>query len=191
MRLGGPQSRSGRGGEEKNSQPLSGLEPPIMQPVAQRYTDWAIPASYCKCALGTLCENTVHELFNFNLYLEDLLVSSSRNLFTILNAYRLLWGEYLYLRGRKWREAGENCTVRSFMACTLHQILLGWSSQGGWDGRGMYHSRERWEMNTIFSSGNVKVRDHWEDLVPDRRNVLKLILGSRVRRGGLITSDLG
>jgi hypothetical protein len=37
-RLGGPQSLSGRGGEEKISQPLSGLEPPIIQPVAQRYT---------------------------------------------------------------------------------------------------------------------------------------------------------
>jgi hypothetical protein len=37
MRLGGFQSRSGRGGEEKNSQPLPGLEPPI-QPVAQRFT---------------------------------------------------------------------------------------------------------------------------------------------------------
>jgi hypothetical protein len=37
-KLGGPQSRSGRGGEEKNSQPLPGLEPPIIQPVAQRYT---------------------------------------------------------------------------------------------------------------------------------------------------------
>jgi hypothetical protein len=36
--LDGPQSRSGRGGEEKNSQPLLGLEPPIIQPVAQRYT---------------------------------------------------------------------------------------------------------------------------------------------------------
>jgi hypothetical protein len=35
-RLGGPQSRSGHsGGEEKNSQPLSELEPPIIQPVAQ------------------------------------------------------------------------------------------------------------------------------------------------------------
>jgi hypothetical protein len=37
-RLGGPQSRSGRGGEEKNSQPLPGVELPIVQPVAQRYT---------------------------------------------------------------------------------------------------------------------------------------------------------
>jgi hypothetical protein len=38
-RLGGPQSRSGRGGEEKNFQPLPGLEPPSIQPVVQRYTD--------------------------------------------------------------------------------------------------------------------------------------------------------
>jgi hypothetical protein len=37
-RLGGPQSRSGRGGEEENSQPLPGLEPSIIRPVAQRYT---------------------------------------------------------------------------------------------------------------------------------------------------------
>jgi hypothetical protein len=37
-RLGGPQSRSGHGGEKKNSQPLPGLEPPIIQPLAQRYT---------------------------------------------------------------------------------------------------------------------------------------------------------
>jgi hypothetical protein len=40
-RLGGPQSRSGCGGEKKNSQPLLGLPPPpppIIKPVDQRYT---------------------------------------------------------------------------------------------------------------------------------------------------------
>jgi hypothetical protein len=37
-RLGGPQSRFGRGGEEKHSQHLLGLEPPFIHPVAQRYT---------------------------------------------------------------------------------------------------------------------------------------------------------
>jgi hypothetical protein len=37
-RLGGTQSQSRRGGEEKNSQPPPGLELPIIQPVAQRYT---------------------------------------------------------------------------------------------------------------------------------------------------------
>jgi hypothetical protein len=40
-KLGGPQTRSGRGGEEKNSQPRRESNPrtPIVQPVAQRYTD--------------------------------------------------------------------------------------------------------------------------------------------------------
>jgi hypothetical protein len=28
--------------------------------------------------------------------------------------------EYLDLRGRKWREAGEDCIMRSFITCTLH-----------------------------------------------------------------------
>jgi hypothetical protein len=37
-RLGGPQSLSGRGGEEKNSKPLSGIESPIIQSVAQSCT---------------------------------------------------------------------------------------------------------------------------------------------------------
>jgi hypothetical protein len=36
--MGEPQSRSGRGGEEKNLSPLPGFEPPIIQPVDQRYT---------------------------------------------------------------------------------------------------------------------------------------------------------
>jgi len=33
-RLGGPQSQSGHGGEEKYSQPLPGLKPLIIQPIA-------------------------------------------------------------------------------------------------------------------------------------------------------------
>jgi hypothetical protein len=37
-RLGVPQSRSRRDGEEKNSQSLPGVEPLIIQPIAQRYT---------------------------------------------------------------------------------------------------------------------------------------------------------
>jgi hypothetical protein len=37
-RLSGTQSRSGCGGEEKNSQLLPGLEPPIIQPATQRCT---------------------------------------------------------------------------------------------------------------------------------------------------------
>jgi hypothetical protein len=37
-KLGGTQSQSGCGGEEKNSQPLPGLELLIIQPVVQNYT---------------------------------------------------------------------------------------------------------------------------------------------------------
>jgi hypothetical protein len=37
-RLGVTQGRFGRLGEEKNSQPLPGLKPPIIQLVVQRYT---------------------------------------------------------------------------------------------------------------------------------------------------------
>jgi hypothetical protein len=42
-RLSGPQSRSGRGSEEKNSQPLPGLVPPIIHPVAKCYTTELFP----------------------------------------------------------------------------------------------------------------------------------------------------
>jgi hypothetical protein len=37
-RLGGPQSRFGRGDEEKNFHPLPELDPPTIQAVAQCYT---------------------------------------------------------------------------------------------------------------------------------------------------------
>jgi hypothetical protein len=32
--------------------------------------------------------------------------------------------QHIVLRGRKWREAGEDCIMRSFITCTLQQILL-------------------------------------------------------------------
>jgi hypothetical protein len=48
-RLGRPQSRSGRGGEEKNFRE-SNPRTPIVQPIAQRYTDWAINVqNYLRC----------------------------------------------------------------------------------------------------------------------------------------------
>jgi hypothetical protein len=50
-RLGGPQSRSGRGGEDKNSQSLPGFEPPIIQPAALHCTT-ELPCSYCRLPLN-------------------------------------------------------------------------------------------------------------------------------------------
>jgi hypothetical protein len=45
-RLGGPQSRSGRFGEEKILDPTGTLNPLVVQPVSSRYTDYAIPAPH-------------------------------------------------------------------------------------------------------------------------------------------------
>jgi hypothetical protein len=44
MRMGGPQSRFGRGGEKKNSLPLSGIESRSSSPQPSHYTDLAILA---------------------------------------------------------------------------------------------------------------------------------------------------
>jgi hypothetical protein len=51
-RLGGPQSRSGHGGEEKNPHAVPGLEPPITLLVAQRYTA-ELPGSCISCLVGS------------------------------------------------------------------------------------------------------------------------------------------
>jgi len=42
----------------------------------------------------------------------------------------------LDLGGNKWREAGEDCTTRCFITCTLPKISLGSLNQGGCDRRG-------------------------------------------------------
>jgi hypothetical protein len=56
-RLGGPQSRSGRYGEVKNFDPTGTRTPAplVVQPVASRYTDWAIPAPSPQGFLPKLC----------------------------------------------------------------------------------------------------------------------------------------
>jgi hypothetical protein len=50
---GGSQSRSGRHGEVKILDPTGNRTPntPVVQPVASRYTDCAIPAPLLKCML--------------------------------------------------------------------------------------------------------------------------------------------
>jgi hypothetical protein len=54
-RLGGPQSRSGRSDEEKSSQPLPGLEPPIIQSVSQLYTTELSRLYCCLCMIQLCC----------------------------------------------------------------------------------------------------------------------------------------
>jgi hypothetical protein len=61
-RLCGLQSRSERGGEEKNSRPLPRLEPPIIQPVAALY-HWAIRSLHIKIYSRELFGQMSQELF--------------------------------------------------------------------------------------------------------------------------------
>jgi hypothetical protein len=72
-RPGGPQSRSGRGGEEKNSQTLPGIEPPIILPVAQPtelsvlhefklFTVLVIPILLYGCEIYALKQSVIRRL---------------------------------------------------------------------------------------------------------------------------------
>jgi hypothetical protein len=42
---------------------------------------------------------------------------------------RVLW-RIAAPKRKKWREAGEDCIMSSFITCTLHKILLGSSNKG-------------------------------------------------------------
>jgi hypothetical protein len=69
-RLVGPQSRSGRGGEEKNSHPLPGLEPPIIEPVAQRYTTELSRLTLCVSKNCNFYNSLFHSLHQCKIKLE-------------------------------------------------------------------------------------------------------------------------
>jgi hypothetical protein len=45
-----------------------------------------------------------------------------------------VWGEHLDQWEIMWQQVVEGCIMRSFIICTLCQVQLEWSSQGGWDG---------------------------------------------------------
>jgi hypothetical protein len=71
----------------------------------------------------------------------------------------------------KWDEVtGES---RKLHNEELHNLYsspnLGTSNQGGWDGPGMWHARERRENRTRFCRECPKERDHSEDRGVDER----------------------
>jgi len=46
--------------------------------------------------------------------------------------------------------------IRCFKICTVHPILLLWSSKGRRDGRDMQYGSGRWEIHTKFYPKNLK-----------------------------------
>jgi hypothetical protein len=100
-RLGGSQSRSGRGGEEKNSHSLPGFEPPIIQPVDQHYTNelFRLPQNSVTCTfeihrivkvLQTLFPNRVAVSFLWTLLLLKW-TASNRTLTLFSKARNINW----------------------------------------------------------------------------------------------------
>jgi hypothetical protein len=51
-----------------------------------------------------------------------LILRFSNNAVSLLSVFE---NRVLDLSGKQWREAGEDCKMRSFITCTLHQILSG------------------------------------------------------------------
>jgi hypothetical protein len=74
------------------------------------------------------------------------------------------------LRGRKWRETGEDCIMWSFIMYTLNQILL-WRTR---DLRRAKHVARMEDMRNSYKIWleNLKRRDHSEDLGVDGRTKL-------------------
>jgi hypothetical protein len=60
----------------------------------------------------------------------------------------------LDLRGRKWWEAREDCIMRSFITCTLHQILLGLSVR--WEEHVARVGKPKWKRPLGMPGINLK-----------------------------------
>jgi hypothetical protein len=90
-RQGRPQSRYGRGCKERNSRPQSGLEPPIIQPVAQRYTtELCEPVQNIRSIKFVPCKRLI-SIFRFNF------VTDKMNYVVCKAALVLLWAQGLIL----------------------------------------------------------------------------------------------
>jgi hypothetical protein len=94
----------------------------------------------------------------------------------------------LDLRGKKWREAEEDYKMRSFITCTLRNIIRVTKPRRiVW----VRHVARTGEMRYIqLWSENGKGRDHSEELGVDGRIILERIL-ERVGRGVLDSSGSG
>jgi len=65
--------------------------------------------------------------------------------------------------------------VTSFLMCTLHQILFGWSIQEVWDGRGTWHVVYKQKFYIGFLVGSLKWRDYLQHLGIERSVRIKWI----------------
>jgi hypothetical protein len=72
------------------------------------------------------------------------------------------------LKRDKVQGSGEDYITRSFMICAPNQILFG---QDEWDGQVVLHVWETAEIHTGLWFGDLRKRDHLENLGIDGENV--------------------
>ena len=108
-RLDGPQGRSERVGKIS---PPPALDPQTVQPVASRYTDWAIPAEIFQGACSK-CSASINSL----LFITGIQFIS-RNV-GARTKLRIMF---------MWTEDYPICTVQSAAACTYKNISLAFNS---------------------------------------------------------------
>jgi hypothetical protein len=103
-RLDGPQSRSGRCGEEKNFQALPGLEPSIIQLVAQRYTT-ELSRLLLHLYTDTICvfpPNQEIMLHNLAKQLVKLNCITSPNIIRVTTSRRMRWAGKVARMRERW-----------------------------------------------------------------------------------------
>ena len=84
----------------------------------------------------------------------------------------------------KWRAyTSANSTCEELHDLYTQQALTGCWNQELWDWRGIWHLRRWGGYHTRFWCGNLRERVHLEDVILDRRIILKLFLKDRL--GGL------
>jgi hypothetical protein len=77
-RLVGPQCRSGHGGEEKNSQPLPKIKPPLIRPVAQTELSWFLEVEdfmlkFCK-EIRFFCSQFILDRIQWGIFVLEVLM---------------------------------------------------------------------------------------------------------------------
>jgi hypothetical protein len=115
-------------GVEKNCQPLPGLEPPIIQSVSQRYTAELSQLLYKQVPLSNVFVKIFHSRVHRTVHQMGDISSCMRRTWNELMSEKCVLRR-LFGPKRERTEAGKDCTMRSFVIYTIHQISSWKSNQ--------------------------------------------------------------
>ena len=136
------------------------------------YSGRTAPLTCKRCILYIYSTNIGTEYFKHGIY-SPFFSSSNCSLFHNSNVFGSCIIHILYTGVLKLKK--NNSGARRLMTCTPYQILFWWSNQEDLSGLGMWHIWGRGDVNKGFGGGDLKERDHLEDLGVDGNIILKRI----------------